>query len=71
MHCRAGTRRHRSRRRWRLDDPHAVRTCRAELRDGVREGAEGIYVEDGIGVFAVLDAAFGEDDGDEVDAGTA
>ena len=26
-------------------------------------------MEDGVGVFAVLDAALGEDDGDEVDAG--
>ena len=26
------------------------------------------YMENGIAVFAVLDATFGEDDGDEVDA---
>jgi hypothetical protein len=33
------------------------------------ECAVGIYVEDGERVFAVVDAAFGEDNGDKVDAG--
>jgi hypothetical protein len=35
----------------------------------VGECAVWVYVEDGERVFAVVDAAFGEDDGDEVDAG--
>ena len=33
------------------------------------EGGLGVYVEDGIRVFAVNHAAGGEDDRDEVDAG--
>ncbi len=37
--------------------------------DGVREGGVGADVEDGVGVFAVVHAAGGEDDGNEVDAG--
>ena len=41
----------------------------AEFRDGVGEGTEGRDVEDWVGVFAVLDAALGEDYADEVDAG--
>ena len=52
-----------------VDNPHAVRAGGAELGDGVSEGGEGRDVEDGVGVFAVFDAAFREDDGDEVDAG--
>ena len=55
--------------RGRVDDPESVGASGAELRDSVRQGAEGRDMEDGIGVFAVLHAAFGEDDGDEVDAG--
>jgi transcriptional regulator len=35
----------------------------------VGECAVGVDVEDGERVFAVVDAAFREDDGDEVDAG--
>jgi hypothetical protein len=34
----------------------------------VRKCAVGVHVEDGERVFAVVYAAFGEDDGDEVDA---
>jgi hypothetical protein len=37
----------------------------------VGECAVGVYVEDGKGVLAVVYAALGEDDGDEVDAGGA
>lgn len=37
--------------------------------DSVREGGVGADVEDGVGVFAVVHAAGGEDDGNEVDAG--
>ena len=33
------------------------------------ECAVGVDVEDGKGIFAVIHAAFGEDDGYEVDAG--
>jgi len=40
-----------------------------ELRNRMREGRVWIDVEDGVGVFAVVHAAGGEDDGDEVDAG--
>lgn len=35
------------------------------------ECGEGVDVEDWVGVFAVVDATFGEDDADEMDAGTA
>lgn len=52
-----------------LGDPHAVGAGGDEFGDGVGEGAVGGDVEDRVGVFAVLHAAFGEDDGDEVDAG--
>jgi hypothetical protein len=44
---------------------------RDELCDRVGECAVGVYVEDGKGVLAVVYAALGEDDGDEVDAGGA
>jgi hypothetical protein len=39
-----------------------------EFGDGVCERGVGVDVEDGEGVFAVVDAAFGQDDGYEVDA---
>jgi hypothetical protein len=42
-----------------------------EFGDGMGEGGERIYVEDGERVFAIVDAAFGKDDGNEVDAGGA
>ena len=42
---------------------------RDEFRDCVCESGVGVYVEDGVGVFAVVHAAGGEDDGDEVDTG--
>ena len=48
-----------------------VRAGGDELGDSVGEGGEGVDVEDGEGVLAVGDAAVGEDDGDEVDAGGA
>ena len=69
--CRARARRDagRGRRGWGLGDPHAVGAGGDEFGDGVGEGAVGADVEDWVGVFAVLDAALGEDDGDEVDAG--
>lgn len=35
------------------------------------ERTEWIHMEDGIRVFAIVDAALGEDDGNEVDAGGA
>lgn len=37
----------------------------------MRQGAEGCYVEDWVGVFAILEASLGKDDGDEMDAGAA
>lgn len=43
--------------------------CRNELCDCVSEGGLGVYVEDGVRVFAVNHAAGGKDDGDEVYAG--
>jgi hypothetical protein len=48
-----------------------VRARSDELCNCVGEGAEGIDVEDGEGVFTIVDAAFGEDNRDEVDAGGA
>lgn len=42
-----------------------------QFGDGVGKGREGVYVEDGEGVFAVAHTALGEDDGYEVDAGGA
>lgn len=42
--------------------------CSDELCDGVGKGRVWIYVEHGEGIFAVVHAAGGEDDGDEVDA---
>lgn len=42
---------------------------RHELRNGVGEGGIRVDVEDGEGVAAMLDAALGEDDGDEVHTG--
>lgn len=48
-----------------------MRAGRDELGDGVCEGCGGGYVEDRDRVSAVVHAAFGEDDGDEVDAGRA
>lgn len=40
-----------------------------EFRDGVCEAGVGVDVEDREGVTTVLDAAFRQDDGDEVHAG--
>lgn len=45
-----------------------MRARGTEFGYGVGQCAEEGDIEDGVGVFAVLDAAFGEDDGDEVDA---
>ena len=52
-----------------IHDPDSVRFCGDEFGDGVGEGRVGVYVEDWVGVFAVVHAAIGENDGDEVDAG--
>lgn len=54
-----------------VDDPHAMGAGGDELCDGVGERAEGVDVEDGIGIGTIVDAALGKDDGDEVDAGGA
>lgn len=40
-----------------------------ELCDSVGEGGLGVYVENGVRVLAVIHAAGGENDGDEVYAG--
>lgn len=40
-----------------------------QFGDRVREGGVGIDVKDGVGVLAVVHAACGENDGDEVYAG--
>lgn len=55
-------------RRWRVDDPHPMRARGAKFCDGVSEGADGRHMEDWIGVLAVVEAAFREDNRDEVDA---
>ncbi len=52
-----------------FDDPDSVRFCSDEFGDGVGERGVGIDVEDWVGIFAVIHAAVGQDDGDEVDAG--
>lgn len=46
-----------------------MRTGGDEFSNCMREGAEGRDVEDWVGVFPINDAAFGEDDGDKMDAG--
>lgn len=42
-----------------------------EFGDCVREGGVGVHVEDGERVAALVHAAFGKDDADEVNAGGA
>lgn len=54
-------------REWRGDEPVGF-GC-DEFGDCVREGGVGADMKDGVGVFAVVHAAGGECDGDEVDAG--
>lgn len=39
-----------------------VGCCSNELCDGVGEGGLGMYVEDGVGIFAVNHATGGKDD---------
>lgn len=46
-----------------------VGCCSNELCHCVSEGGLGVYVEDGVRVFAVNHAARGKDNGDEVYAG--
>ena len=46
-----------------------VGCCSNELCDCVGESGLRVYVEDGIGVFAINHAAGGKNDGDEVYAG--
>ena len=58
----------RARGRGRLDDPHPVTAGGDELGDSVGERGPRVDVEDWVAVFAVADAALGEDDGDEMDA---
>lgn len=48
-----------------------MRAGRDEFGYGVRECAKGVHVEDGEGVLAIVYAALGEDDGEEVDTGGA
>lgn len=60
--------RHGRGRRRRIDDPHAVRAGSDEFRDGVREGVERSDMEDGEGIFAVIHATLGKDNGDEMNA---
>ena len=54
-----------------LRDPHAVGFCGDELGNGVGECAAWCDVEDGKGVFTLVHAASGENNGDKVDAGIA
>lgn len=46
-----------------------VGCCSNELGDCVSKGGLGVYMEDGVRVFAVNHAAGGEDDGDKVYTG--
>ena len=52
-----------------VDDPHSVGSRGDELGNGVGQGRVRVDVEDWVGILAVVHAARGEDDGDEVDAG--
>ena len=45
-----------------------MRSCCDQLGHRVRESGVRAYVKDWEGVFAIIQAASGEDDGDEVDA---
>lgn len=54
-----------------VDDPHAVGACGAEFCDGVGEGTDWVHVEYGVGVLSVVEAAFGEDNRDEMNAAGA
>lgn len=52
-----------------VDNPHSMRSCGYQLRDGVGQGGVWVDVKDWEGVLAVIHAAGGKNDGDEVYAG--